>query len=328
MNYDYQITINDTIYLIPSGDKPIKIVNPYNPCPFAIECTRDIYCTHSELSYSDLKMDYHCSDIGCEDCKIEIFKRRNKMKVETFEERLQAFNEMIADSKSIVFFGGAGVSTESGIPDFRSKDGLYNQKDIQFEKYEPEYLLSARCLKYEPKVFYEFYRQKLDCRNIEPNVAHKVLADMENKGKLSAVITQNIDGLHQKAGSKRVYEIHGTTEINYCEGCKMEYHKDFIFNCTQEIPRCECGEKIRPDVTLYDEQLPANAWYEASRSLRNADLLIVAGTSLTVFPAVHLIQDYYGKNLVIINRDETDYDKYADIVFRENVGDVLKKIKY
>ena len=174
-------------------------------------------------------------------------------------QQIKKLKEYIKESKKIVFFGGAGVSTESGIPDFRSKDGLYNQHDVQFDKYEPEYLLSRECLYNNPKVFYEFYRQKMDTRNIEPNITHKVLAKMEQIGKLEAIVTQNIDGLHQKAGSKNVFEIHGTTRRNYCSKCKMEYHPDFIFNTKDAIPKCECRGLIRPDVTLYGENLPTKA---------------------------------------------------------------------
>ena len=244
-----------------------------------------------------------------------------------FNERIEKLNKLIEQSNRIVFFGGAGVSTESGIPDFRSKDGLYNQHDVQFDKYEPEYLLSHSCLYNNPKVFYEFYRQKMDVRNIEPNITHLKLAELEQKGKLSAIITQNIDGLHQKAGSKNVLEIHGTTQRNYCSICKAEYHPDFLFNTTEAIPKCECGGLIRPDVTLYEENLPDKAWGESVEKLMNADLLIIGGTSLTVYPAKNLIQYYYGKNLVIINRDSTDYDKWADLSFKENLGDVFSKIR-
>lgn len=244
-----------------------------------------------------------------------------------FKERIDKLNDLIEKSNKIVFFGGAGVSTESGIPDFRSKDGLYNQHDVQFEKYDPEYLLSHTCLYKNPKVFYEFYRQKMDYRNIEPNITHLKLAELEQKGKLSAIITQNIDGLHQKAGSKNVLEIHGTTQINYCGTCKMGYHQDFLFNTTESIPRCECGGLIRPDVTLYEENLPNKAWNKSVDKLMEADLLIVGGTSMTVYPAKNLIQYYYGKNLVIINRDITEYDKWADLLFRENLGNVFRNVR-
>lgn len=245
-----------------------------------------------------------------------------------FEERINAFKEMIETSKNIVFFGGAGVSTESGIPDFRSKDGLYNQKDIKFEQYSPEYLLSKSCLYNNPKVFYEFYRQKLDCREIQPNITHRKLAELEANGKLAAVITQNIDGLHQKAGSKKVLEIHGTTQRNYCSKCGKEYSADYIFNCSESIPQCTepgCIGIIRPDVTLYEELLP-EAWTNAIDELQKADLLIVGGTSLTVQPAASLLSYYFGKNLVIINRDKTAYDDWADIVFHESLGEVFGQL--
>jgi NAD-dependent deacetylase len=244
-----------------------------------------------------------------------------------FNERINKLNELISKSNKIVFFGGAGVSTESGIPDFRSKDGLYNQHDIQFDMYTPEYLLSKDCLDDDPKVFFEFYRQKMDCRNIEPNVTHFKLAELEKKGKLSAIITQNIDGLHQKAGSKEVYEIHGTTQRNYCEECGKKYSADYLFETTESFPTCRCGGLIRPDVTLYGENLPADAWCKAENALNEADLLIIGGTSLTVYPAKNLIQYYYGENLVIINRDFTDCDKWANLLFRESLGDVFSKIR-
>lgn len=251
----------------------------------------------------------------------------------TFNKRIEKLNQLIAESENIVFFGGAGVSTESGIPDFRSKDGLYNQHDVNFEQYSPEYLLSFTCLHHDPKVFYEFYRQKLDCRNIEPNITHKVLADMEQKGKLSAIITQNIDGLHQKAGSKEVYEIHGTTMKNYCMKCGKRYSVNHIFDSDEKIPLCKCGGRIRPDVTLYEENLPKYAWDKAEEVLDKADLIIVGGTSLSVYPATELIvyRDYYNyidKKFVFINKDETVHDHIADLIFHENLGEVFSKIKY
>ena len=188
----------------------------------------------------------------------------------------EKLREYINKSNNIVFFGGAGVSTESGIPDFRSKDGLYNQHDVRFDQYEPEYLMSKNCLYNNPKVFYEFYRQKLDTRNVEPNITHKVLAKMEAVGKLSAIVTQNIDGLHQKAGSENVFEIHGTTQRNYCSKCGKTYPADFLYESStheaktsrfepnlslskDSIPKCECRGLIRPDVTLYGEGLPKAA---------------------------------------------------------------------
>ena len=195
----------------------------------------------------------------------------------------EKLREYINKSNNIVFFGGAGVSTESGIPDFRSKDGLYNQHDVRFDQYEPEYLLSKECLYNNSKVFYEFYRQKLDTRNVEPNITHKVLAKMEAVGKLSAIVTQNIDGLHQKAGSENVFEIHGTTQRNYCSKCGKTYPADFLYeSSTHEaktsrfepnlslskasIPKCECRGLIRPDVTLYGEGLPKAAVSGGTRS--------------------------------------------------------------
>ena len=248
------------------------------------------------------------------------------------ENNIEKLLEYIDESDNIVFFGGAGVSTESGIPDFRSKDGLYNQHDVRFDKYNPEYLLSRDCLYNNPKVFYEFYRQKMDVRNIEPNITHKVLAKMEEIGKLKAIITQNIDGLHQKAGSKNVYEIHGTTQHNYCSKCKMEYHPDFLFNTTQAIPRCECRGLIRPDVTLYGENLPDNAWNNSMNAIQNADMLIVAGTSLQVYPAAHLICEFSGKHLVVINKENianinASLNNETDLFICEAMGKVFAEVE-
>ena len=222
---------------------------------------------------------------------------------EVMDQKIKTLINYIKESNNIVFFGGAGVSTESGIPDFRSKDGLYNQHDVQFEQYSPEYLLSHSCLYNNPKVFYEFYKQKMDTRNIEPNITHYVLAKLEETGKLKAIVTQNIDGLHQKAGSKEVYEIHGTTYRNYCSKCHQEYHPDFLFNTTEAIPKCECGGLIRPDVTLYEENLPDDAVNKALNAIAEADMLIVGGTSLTVWPAASYIYNFAGKHLVVINKE-------------------------
>lgn len=239
-------------------------------------------------------------------------------------EHIENLREIIEHSNRIVFFGGAGVSTESGIPDFRSKDGLYNQHDVQFEEYEPEYLLSKECLYHNPKVFYEFYRQKMDTRNIKPNDAHIKLAKLEAMGKLSAIVTQNIDGLHQKAGSKNVYEIHGTTMRNYCVKCKSEYDMNYIFDSQDKIPVCKiCGRPVRPDVTLYGESLPSEAWNNAMAAILKADTLIIAGTSLSVYPAASLIDYFSGDNLIVINRETTSRDKWADLVFHDSVGKIL-----
>lgn len=241
----------------------------------------------------------------------------------------EKLREYIEESNNIVFFGGAGVSTESGIPDFRSKDGLYNQHDVQFDKYEPEYLLSRECLYNNPKVFYEFYRQKMDTRNIEPNITHKVLAKMEEIGKLKAIVTQNIDGLHQKAGSKNVFEIHGTTQRNYCSKCKMEYHSDFLFNTKETIPKCECGGLIRPDVTLYGEKLPNEAVNGAIEAIRNADMLIIGGTSLQVYPAANYISYFCGNHLVVINREKIQVlmNEDTDLMIVDSLGNVFSEIE-
>ena len=237
-------------------------------------------------------------------------------------------NKIVAESKHIVFFGGAGVSTESGIPDFRSKDGLYNNRDVQFDAYTPEYLLSIECLENNPKVFYEFYRQKMNVDGIEPNKAHIKLAEMEKAGKLDGVITQNIDGLHQKAGSVNVQEVHGSTLRNYCKRCHKKYPADAIFTSSEPIPKCSiCGGMIRPDVTLYGEGLPTDAWRNAVRLVDNADCLIVGGTSLVVNPAASLAFGFRGKHLVIINRDVTSADRMAELVFHESISEVLGKIE-
>ena len=239
------------------------------------------------------------------------------------------FLQYVEESKRIVFFGGAGVSTESGIPDFRSKDGLYNQHDVQFEKYSPEYLLSRDCLYDASKVFYEFYRQKMDVRNIEPNITHKVLAKLEAMGKLEAVVTQNIDGLHQKAGSKNVYEIHGTTQRNYCEKCHKKYPADYIFHTSEAVPRCECGGMIRPDVTLYGENLPDEAVDNAIYAIRSADLLIIAGTSLKVYPAAGFIRYFAGNHLVVMNKEKLNVpiNKAADLMFCEPMGNIFAELE-
>ena len=244
-------------------------------------------------------------------------------------QQIKKLKEYIKESKKIVFFGGAGVSTESGIPDFRSKDGLYNQHDVQFDKYEPEYLLSRECLYNNPKVFYEFYRQKMDTRNIEPNITHKVLAKMEQIGKLEAIVTQNIDGLHQKAGSKNVFEIHGTTRRNYCSKCKMEYHPDFIFNTKDAIPKCECRGLIRPDVTLYGENLPTKAVDNSLSAISHADMLIIGGTSLQVYPAANFISYFTGKHLVVINKEPIDLtlNVDTDLIIIDSLVTVFSEIE-
>ncbi len=244
------------------------------------------------------------------------------------EAKIAVFKKYIEESDSIVFFGGAGVSTESGIPDFRSKDGLYNQHDVQFEMYSPEYLLSHSCLRDYPKVFFEYYRQKMDTRNIEPNISHWALVQLEEQGKLKAVVTQNIDGLHQKAGSKKVYELHGTTQRNYCSRCKKEYPADYIFTSSQAVPRCECKGIIRPYVTLYEEALPEDAVRDAVNAIANADMLIIAGTSLRVYPAAGYVRYFRGKHLVVINKEELDVklDAEKDLFICASLGDVFSAI--
>ncbi len=244
------------------------------------------------------------------------------------EEKMEALSEIVNTSHKVAFFGGAGVSTESGIPDFRSKDGLYNQHDVRFDQYTPEYLLSDDCLYSHPRVFFEFYRQKLNVEGIEPNAAHRKLAELEEKGKLAGIITQNIDGLHQKAGSKKVYEIHGSTLRNYCSRCRKPQPADFIFRSADPIPLCpHCGGMIRPDVTLYGEGLPMQAWENSMNLITTADCLIVGGTSLAVYPAASLVNYFHGKYLIIINRDATPQDQTADLVFHDSISRVLGSIR-
>ena len=246
----------------------------------------------------------------------------------TEAEKYERLNEIIAESKKTVFFGGAGASTESGIPDFRSKNGLYNVRDVQFEQYSPEYLLSIDCLEDNPDVFYEFYRQKLETSGIQPNSAHYKLAEMEKAGKLAGIITQNIDGLHQKAGSVNVAEVHGSTFRNYCMKCGRRYPADYIFRSKTPIPKCtECGGTVRPDVTLYGEMLPEDQLAKADSYMRGAEVLIVGGTSLTVWPAAGYVSRFRGSHLIIINRAPTAYDSAADLVFHESIGQVLGRIR-
>ena len=242
-------------------------------------------------------------------------------------EEIQKLKELIDSSENIVFFGGAGVSTESGIPDFRSKDGLYNQHDVRFDKYQPEYLLSHSCLVYEPKVYYEFHRQKMDTRNIEPNNAHKYLASLEKTGKLKGIVTQNIDGLHQKAGSRVVYEIHGSALRNYCMSCGKEYPEDHIFESEEPIPKCSCGGIIRPDITLYEEGLPEDQVSGAIEALSKADMLIIGGTSLSVYPAASFINYFRGKSLVVINESDIAVRGAENtLIIREKIGKVFTEL--
>ena len=233
--------------------------------------------------------------------------------------------EIIKTSKNIVFFGGAGVSTESNIPDFRSESGLYTAQTVY--GHPPEYLLSYTCFKSEPELFFQYYKENLIHINAKPNAAHIALADMEQAGQLSAVITQNIDGLHQAAGSKNVIELHGSNSRQLCKNCGAIYGLDFIMNssnCDGFIPKCaKCGGMVRPDVVLYEEQLDDNVVGSAVKAISGADCLIVGGTSLVVYPAAGLLRYFRGSRLVLINKGETDYDNRADLVIRDSIGKVL-----
>ena len=230
-------------------------------------------------------------------------------------------NEIIRECNHIVFFGGAGVSTESGIPDFRSKDGLYNQQ----WQYPPETILSHSFFVRDPEEYYRFHRAKLVVENVKPNRAHLRLAELEREGKLRAVITQNIDGLHQAAGSKRVLELHGSILRAYCSKCRKPYPADVI-NYGKGVPRCDCGGVIRPDIVLYEESLDQDILSQAVSYIRAADVLIVGGTSLNVYPAAGLINYYRGNKLVLVNLSETPYDSYADLVIHDRIGEVFDQI--
>ena len=234
---------------------------------------------------------------------------------------IQKLKQWVGESNRIVFFGGAGVSTESGIPDFRSVDGLYNQK---FE-YPPETIISHSFFLRKPDYFFRFYREKMLPLGFEPNVTHKVLARWEEEGRLSAVVTQNIDGLHQKAGSKKVYELHGSVLRNYCQRCGKFHSAEFVKN-SEGVPKCDCGGTVKPDVVLYEEGLDQNTIEKSVMAIHRADLLIVAGTSLTVYPAAGLINYYRGNRLVLINRDATPYDGQADLVIHESLGNVFSQL--
>ena len=233
---------------------------------------------------------------------------------------IERFKELVGNSDNIVFFGGAGVSTESGIPDFRSVDGLYNQK----YDYPPETILSHSFYLYHTEEFYRFYRDKMLALDAEPNMAHKKLAELEQKGKLKAVITQNIDGLHQKAGSEKVYELHGTIMKNYCMKCGQFYDLDYV-TASEGVPRCEkCGGMVKPDVVLYEEGLDDTTISKSVRAIAEADVLIIGGTSLNVYPAAGFINYYHGNKLVLINKSETPYDHEANLLIHDSIGKVLK----
>lgn len=237
------------------------------------------------------------------------------------DEKINQLSDMIDESQNIVFFGGAGVSTESGIPDFRSVDGLYSQK----YKYPPETILSGSFLRENPDEFYEFYREKLVLGDVKPNAAHHYLARLEAEGKLKAVITQNIDGLHQLAGSKNVYELHGTIHRMYCSKCYKPANEAIINKCSG-VPRCSCGGVIRPDVVLYEESLDQGVIAGAVKAISSCDMLIIGGTSLVVYPAAGLINYYHGSRLVLINRDPTPADSRANLVLHGKIGDIFSKL--
>ncbi len=236
-------------------------------------------------------------------------------------DNLETLKQWISESGAMVFFGGAGVSTESGIPDFRSVDGLYSQR---FE-YPPEEIISHSFFVKRPEYFFRFYREKMLPLGFAPNITHNTLARWEQEGKLAAVITQNIDGLHQKAGSRNVLELHGSVLRNYCTRCRRAHSAQFVKNAPG-IPRCDCGGIVKPDVVLYEESLDGETLEKSIHFIANADLMIVAGTSLTVYPAAGLLRYYRGNRLVLINRDATPYDSAANLVFHESLGEVFSKL--
>ena len=238
-------------------------------------------------------------------------------------DEIKRLQEIIGNCRSLVFFGGAGVSTESGIPDFRSADGLYNQK----YRFPPETILSHTFFTRHTEEFYEFYRDKMLCLDAKPNKAHLFLAELEKVGKLGAVVTQNIDGLHQMAGCKKVYELHGSVHRNYCQKCGKAFDAEFILN-SSGVPKCtKCGGIIKPDVVLYEEPLDDKTVDASINAIANADVLIVAGTSLTVYPAAGLTRYFSGDSLVLINKSATQLDGKADLVIYDSVGETLSKIK-
>ena len=237
------------------------------------------------------------------------------------DERILELKKMIAESNNIVFFGGAGVSTESGIPDFRSVDGLYHQK----YDYPPETILSHTFYRRHTDEFYRFYKDKMLCLDAKPNAAHSALAKWEQEGKLKAIVTQNIDGLHQAAGSKRVYELHGSVLRNYCEDCGKFYDVNYVKDA-EGVPKCSCGGIIKPDVVLYEEGLDDSTIRGAVKAISEADMLIIGGTSLVVYPAAGLIDYYNGSKLVVINKSSTGRDEQADLVIQGSIGEVFTQV--
>lgn len=243
------------------------------------------------------------------------------MQYEESEGKIAKLKNIIAESDNIVFFGGAGVSTESGIPDFRSVDGLYNQK----YKYAPEVMVSHSFYVSHPEEFFEFYKNKMIALWAKPNAAHIKLAELEQAGKVKAVITQNIDGLHYAAGSKEVMELHGSVHRNYCERCGKFYPVEHIME-SDGVPECECGGRVKPDVVLYEEGLDYGTMQKAIEYIRNAEVLIIGGTSLAVYPAAGFIDYFNGKSLVVINMDQTSREVNADLVIREKIGEVFSRL--
>lgn len=237
------------------------------------------------------------------------------------DEKIERFKDIIKNSNNIVFFGGAGVSTESGIPDFRSKDGLYNQK----YKFPPEEILSHHFFYENTEEFFKFYKDKMNSLKFKPNVTHIKLSELEEQGKLKAIVTQNIDGLHQKAGSKTVYELHGSVMRNYCTKCHKFYDADFVFN-SKGIPYCECGGIIKPDVVLYEEPLDEETYTASIKAISACDTLIIGGTSLTVYPASGLIRYFKGNNLILINKSITPFDNIANLVINDSLGKVFSNL--
>ena len=235
--------------------------------------------------------------------------------------QIEQLRQWVNESDNIVFFGGAGVSTESGIPDFRSVDGLYNQ---QYD-YPPETILSHTFYRKNTEEFYRFYRNKMLCLDAKPNAAHLKLAQWEREGKLKAVVTQNIDGLHQAAGSEKVYELHGSVLRNFCESCHKFYDVNYIAN-TEGVPKCSCGGDIKPDVVLYEEGLDQNTLAGAIRAISEADVLIVGGTSLAVYPAAGLLDYYNGNKLVLVNKTPTARDGIADLVVQGSIGEIFSQL--
>ncbi|NEZ47338.1 NAD-dependent protein deacylase [Clostridium niameyense] len=238
---------------------------------------------------------------------------------------LKELKDIIDNSNNIVFFGGAGVSTESNIPDFRSNKGLYKTKSNY--SYPPEVMLSHSFFEEHTREFYEFYKKKLVFKDAKPNLAHLALAKLEQQGKLKAIITQNIDGLHQKAGSKNVLELHGSVYRNYCVDCNKSYDLEYVLNNKESIPKCSvCGGLVKPDVVLYEEALNMNTIYDSIKYVQNADVFIVGGTSLVVYPAANLVNYYNGKKLILINKGITSYDEQANLVIHDSIGSTLGKI--